>query len=145
MILVKWQLKLVNNKDSERRVYFRHLGVKTALLSEIEERQFVVCFFKVMDDEKTRTVEPELRSVVAEALKIIPGFEALMVEAAKGSTDANQNDNHKENKEGDKDKDGDNNRTEDGKLVFFAIVNVPSFVAEAHDPGVGFLSHLQCP
>ena len=28
---------------------------------------------------------------------------------------------------------------------FFAIVSVPSFVAEAHDPGTGLLSHLQCP
>ena len=50
---------------------------------------------------------------MAEALKTIPGFEALMAEVAKRSTDANQN----EDEEGDKDKEGDNNRTDDGKYV----------------------------
>ena len=77
-----------------------------------------------------------MRSAVAEALKTIPHFEALMAEAAKRSTEANQK-NHEEDKEGNKDKDRDNNRTKDSKLVLFAIVSVPSFVVGA-DIGLPF-------
>ena len=94
-----------------------------------------------MDDEKTGTVDPEMRSAVAEALKTIPHFEAHMAEAAKRLTEANQK-NCEEDKEGDKDKDGDNNKTKDSKLVLFAIVSMPSFVAGAD---IGLPSHPPVP
>ena len=71
-----------------------------------------------MDDEKTGTVDPELRSAVVEALKTIPGFEALMAEVAKRSTGANQTENRKEDEEGNKDKDRDNTTTDDGKYMW---------------------------
>ena len=68
-----------------------------------------------------------------------------MVDAAKRLTEANQNENCKVDKEGNKDKDGDNNRTKNSKLVLFAIVNMPSFVARVRNPDTGLLSYLQYP
>ena len=82
-----------------------------------DRRDSLLFLFNAMDDEKTGTVDPELRSAVGEALKTIPGFEALMAEVTRRSTDANQSENRKEDKEGNKDKDGDNNRMDDHKYT----------------------------
>ena len=44
-----------------------------------------------MADNNTPTVDPaEIRTAVAEALKEIPGFEAIMVEAAKRTTERDE-------------------------------------------------------
>ena len=95
-----------------------------------------------MDNKKTGTVDPELRLVVAEALKTIPGFEALMAEAVKRSTDANQNENHKEDKEGNKEKMETIIERTTVSMCVIAIVSVRSFVVGACDPSVRPPSHL---
>ena len=83
-----------------------------------DRRDSLLFLFNAMDDEKTGTVDPKLRLAVVEALKTIPGFEALMAEVAKRSTGTNQTENCKEDEEGDKDKDGDNTTTDDGKYMW---------------------------
>ena len=66
------------------------------------------CFirFGTMGDDNTTRVDAELRSAVTETLKSLPGFEALMAEAAKRSTDANHEEGPKDI-EDDKEKNGE--------------------------------------
>ena len=45
-----------------------------------------------MEEHLPSTVDPDIRSAVAEALKAIPGFDALMAESAKKVADANNKD-----------------------------------------------------
>ena len=63
-----------------------------------------------MGDDNTQTVDPDLRSAVSEALKSIPGFTALMAEAAKRSAETNE-----ANEQKDKEKDKENARH--GELI----------------------------
>ena len=71
------------------------------------------CFirFGTMGDDNTTGVDSELRSAVTETLKSLPGFEALMAEAAKRSTDAKGPKDIEDGKE----KNGEHGRTEDGR------------------------------
>ena len=54
-----------------------------------------------MDDSlpSGSAVAPDLRSAVAEALKAIPGFEALLAKSAKRLSDANNREEHKSGEE----------------------------------------------
>lgn len=76
-----------------------------------------------MNNDNTAMTDTDLRSAVAKALKAIPGFEALMAEALKRSTNNNQNDSlndgqndsQEDDEEGGKNKSSDNNRMEDSE------------------------------
>ena len=61
------------------------------------------------------TVDAELKSAVTETLKSLPGFEALMAEAAKRLAEVNHNKSLKDNEEDDKEKNDDHNRMKDNR------------------------------
>ena len=58
------------------------------------------------------TVDPDIRLAVAEALKAIPGFEALMAESAKKISDVNSKEEHRSSEET-RNKNTDNNNKGD--------------------------------
>ena len=67
-----------------------------------------------MADNNTPTVDPaEIRSAVAVALKEIPGFEAIMAEAAKRATERDEV-GRKDDDDGDN-REGDNNHMDAGE------------------------------